>query len=104
MEARFVTITRHIGADKFCKRSFNSEEEAIEFKNMVTNRDYDRHEFVGLIKEKSSGHRWYLYISNPKKDWKKDTMYFNSKKNCILAIKLIKEYNDDLIISYAKIY
>lgn len=104
MKTKFVLITRHIGIDKFWRRSFNSEEEAIEFKNIITNRDYEKHEIVGLIKEKKGGHRWCLTIKNPKKDWKTNVIFFNSKKSCKLAIKLIKEYNNDLITSYTKIY
>ena len=104
MRTRFVLITKHIGIDKFWKRSFSSEEEAIEFKNVITNRNYDKHEIVGLIKEKTGGHRWCLCIKNPKKDWKKDVMFFNSKKSCKLVVDLIKEYDNNLITSYTKIY
>ena len=104
MEPKFVLITKHVGADKFWKTSFNSEEEVTEFKNIITNRSYDRHEFVGLIKEKKGGHRWCLCIKNPKKDWKKDVIFFNSKKSCKLAVGLIEKYDNDLITSYTKSY
>lgn len=104
METKFTIITRHIEVDKLWKRSFNSEEEAINFKNIITNRNYDRHKVIGLIKEKKSGHRWCLYVNNSKKDGKKDILFFNSKKNCILASKLIKEYNKDLTTFCIKKY
>lgn len=104
METKFVLITRHIGIDKFWTTSFKSEEEVIEFKNIITNRSYDRHEFIGLIKEKKGGHRWSLSIKNPKKDWKKDVIFFSSKKSCKLAIDLIKKHDNDLKTIYAKIY
>ena len=104
MGTKFVVITRHTGFDKFWKRNFSSEEEAIEFERILTNGDYGKYESVGLIKEKKGGHRWCLCIKNPKEDWKKDVIFFNSKKSCILATKLIKEYNSDLIISYTKSY
>lgn len=104
MEAKFVLITKHIGTDKFWRTSFHSEEEIIEFKKLITNKSYDGHEVVGLIKEKGGGHRWCLCIKNPKKDWKKDVILFNSKKNCKLAIDLIKKYDNDLITSYTKSY
>lgn len=104
MEPKFVVITRHIGIDKFWKRSFNTEKEAIEFKNVITNRNYDKHEIVGLIREKTGGHRWCLCIKKPKKDGKVDIISFNSKKSCKLAVNLIKEYDNDLITSYFKNY
>lgn len=104
MSTRFVLITKHTGIDKFWKRSFSSEEEAIVTKNILTNRNYDKHEIVGLIKEKTGGHRWCLCIKNQKKDRKEDVMFFNSKKSCKLVVDLIKEYDNNLITSYTKIY
>lgn len=104
MGTKFTVITRNVKTDKFWKRTFRIEEEAIEFKDLVTNGYHDKYEFVGLIKEKRIGHRWCLSIKNPKKNWKKDIMFFNSKKNCILASELIKKYNNDLITSYTKTY
>jgi hypothetical protein len=104
METRLIVITKHIENDQFWKRSFSSEEEAIEFKNSLANRDYNKHEIVGLIKERKSGHRWCLCIKKPKKDWEKEAMFFNSKKSCILAARLIKDYDNNLITTYSKNY
>lgn len=104
MKRRHVLITKRYSDDKFWRRSFSSEEEAIEFKNIVTNRDHDKHEIIGLIKEKTGGHRWCLCIKNPKKDWRTDVILFNSKKSCKLAVDLIKKYDNDLITSYTKNY
>lgn len=104
MGIRTVVLTRDVENDKFWKRSFSSEEEAIEIKNILANRHCYKHEIIGLIKEKTSGHRWYICIKNPKRDWKTEVMFFKSKKSCILAAKLIKDYDNDLITNYAKYY
>ena len=104
MGTRTVAITRHIESDRFWRRSFSSEEEAIEFKNTLPNRDCNRHELVGLMEEKRSGHRWYLCIKKPKKNWTREIMLFNSRKSCILAAKLFKDYDNDLIMTYTKVY
>ena len=104
MGTRLTLITKHIENGQFWKRSFSSEEEVIQFKNFLMNRDYDKYEIVGLIKEKKSGHRWCLCIKKPKKDWEKEAMFFNSKKSCILAAKLIKDYDNDLITTCSKNY
>lgn len=104
METKSVIIARHIESDKYWERSFNSKEEAIEFKNALAHRIDDKHEIIGLIKEKRTGHRWCLIIKNPKKDWEKEVMFFNSKKNCVLAGKLIKYSNNNLKITYTKKY
>lgn len=104
METKFTLITRHIGIDKFWKRSLNNKEEAIKLENILTNRDYDKHEIVGLIKEKKGGHRWCLSIKNKEKGGKKNVIFLYSKKSCILATKLIRKYNNNLDISYTKSY
>nr|DAR47484.1 MAG TPA: hypothetical protein [Microviridae sp.] len=104
MGTRTVVIIKHIESDKFLKRSYSNEKEAIELENTLTNENYNKYEIVGLIKEKRSGHQWYLYIKNPKKDWEEKVMSFYSKKSCKLAAKLIKKYDNDLITTYSKIY
>lgn len=104
METKLSVITRDVEVNKFWKRTFSNEKDAIEFKNIVENGYCVKQEFVGLIKEKKVGHRWCLCIRNSKEGWKQDMMFFNSKKSCILAGKLIKEYNSDLITYYIKNY
>lgn len=104
MGIKSVVIARNIESDNFWKKKFNSEEEAIEFKNTLANRNYNEHKIVGLIKEERSGHRWCLCIKKPKKEGEKEIMFFNSKKSCILAARLIKDYDNDLKITCTKKY
>lgn len=104
MGTRTVVIIKHIESDKFWRRSYSNEKEAIELENTLANENYNKYEIVGLIKEKRSGHRWCLCIKKPKKDWEKEVMFFYSKKSCILAAKLIKDYDNDLITTCTKSY
>ena len=104
METKFTLITKHVGFDKFWKSSLNSKEEAIKLENTLTNRNYGKHEIVGLIEEKKGGHRWRLSIKNKKKGGKENVISLYSKKSCILAAKLIRRYNDNLDIFYTKSY
>lgn len=104
METKFTLITKLIGFDKFWKSSLNSKEEAIKSENILANRNHGKHEIIGLIEEKKGGHRWCLSVKNKKKGGKENVIFLYSKKSCILAAKLIREYNNNLDISYTKRY
>lgn len=104
MKTKFTLITRHTGIDKFWSRSFKTIEEAIEMGEVLKNRGFERHEIIGLIKNRDNGHRWSLKIWKPENPKSMVEILFCSKKDITFAIKLLKNYNENLCINYKKMY
>ena len=104
MKTKFTLITRHIGIDKFWSRNFNTLVEAIEVGEILKNRKAERHEIIGVVKNRDNGHRWSLQVWRPENPKSMGEILFCSKKDSIFAIKLIKEYDDTLKVKLTKIY
>lgn len=104
MKTKFTLITRHIGIDKFWSRSFKTIEEAIKVGEVLKNREFERHEIIGIVKNKNNGHRWSLQIWKPENPKSMGEILFCSKKDIIFAINALKDYNENLCIHYKKMY
>ena len=104
MKTRVTLITRHTGVDKFWSRNFRTIEEAIEIGEILKNRRFERHEIIGVVKNRNNGHRWSLQLWRPENPKSMGEIVFCSKKDSIFAIKRIKEYDDTLKVKLTKIY
>lgn len=104
MKTRFKLLTWNIEDDCIFSREFRYENDAIIVARALGNREVCRHDVIGILRIKKAGHKWELTVWNIEKPSNLEYISFYSKKDATFAIKVIKEYNDDLKISLTKIY
>ena len=65
---------------------------------------FERHEIIGVVKNRNNGHRWNLQIWKPGNPKSMGEILFCSKKDSIFAIKCIKEHDNTIETKLTKIY
>ncbi len=104
MKIKFKLLTWNIEDDCIFSREFRYENEAIEVARALGNRKAYRHDVIGILRIRKTGHKWELTVWNIEKPSNLEYISFYSKKDATFAIKVIKEYNDTLKVNLTKIY
>ena len=104
MKAKFKLITWNLEEDCIFSREFESENDAIQTAQALSNRRTCTHDVINILRTKKTGHRWELAVWVIDKPQKVEYISFYSKKDAIFAIKNIKEYDGTLKTDLIKIY
>lgn len=104
MKTKFKLLTWNISERCIFSREFRCKDEAIEAAQALRYRSVNRHDIIGILRTRKTGHRWTLNVWTTKIPQKREYISFYSKKDAIFAIRGIKEYDDTLKVNLIKIY
>lgn len=103
MKTRTIIIAKNYSQELFYLKKFKNEKEAINHGERIVHQNKGC--VITYLEEKNSGHRWEIdVIENVKEGLNISTLVVNSKKNAILVVKALKEYDDTLKININKNY